>query len=94
MSGRSGSTARHVLFARPVERAQKPTHGRATAGDLGGVVQARAQGFEGGIGLGLSQFPNHLEPGGMECGTVATPVGFGGDVACRPMAGDELTHTT
>jgi hypothetical protein len=94
MSGRSCSTARNVFFARPVELAQKPTHGRATDGDLGGVVQAGAQCCEGGIGLGLYQFPNHLEPSGMEFGRVATPVGFGGDVACSPMAGDEITHTT
>jgi hypothetical protein len=94
MSGRSCSTARNVFFARPVELAQEPTHRGATDGDLSGDVQAGAQFFEGGIGLGLYQSPNHLEPGWMEFGRVATPVGFGSDAACGPMAGDEIAHKT
>ena len=73
---------------------QKPTHRGATDGDLGGGVQARAQFFKGGIGPGLYQSPNHLELGGLEFGRVATPVGFGSDAACGPMAGDESAHTT
>jgi hypothetical protein len=77
-----------------VERAQEATPGGATDGDLGGGVHARAPCVAGGLGRGLYQAPHHLEPGGMEVGRVATPVGVGGAMACGPRAGEELAHTT
>ena len=63
-----GVVVRPAFCAGPVTRAAEPTQRGAADGGLGGGVHARAQRFEGGLGLGLDQAPNPRPAGGRLAG--------------------------